>query len=73
MSSDNTLDGADTLLRQYAVKKIKAGRAVKVAVSIKLPAGTSASGKFVIGLADADDALPDVDDANNVVPFGPLP
>jgi hypothetical protein len=73
LSNDNTLDAADTLLRQYAVKKIKAGRSAKVAVSIKLPPGTSASGKYVIGLADSDDALPDVDDANNAASFGPIP
>jgi len=73
LSNDNALDGGDVLLRQYAVKKIKSGRSVKVAVSIKLPPNTSASGKFIIGLADADDTLPDVDDANNAVPFGPLP
>jgi hypothetical protein len=73
LSNDNALDGGDTLLRQYAVKKIKAGGSVKVSVSIKLPPNTSASGRFAIGLADADDALPDVDDTNNAVPFGPLP
>ena len=73
LSSDNVLDGGDVLLKQYNVKKIKAGRSAKIAVSIKLPAGTTASGKYVIGLADSDDTLPDVDDVNNAVPFGPLP
>jgi hypothetical protein len=73
LSNDNILDGSDVLLTQYNVKKIKAGHSARVAVSIKLPAGAIASGKYVIGLADSDDTLPDVDDANNAVPFGPIP
>ena len=73
LSSDNALDPGDTVLRQYKVKKVKAGQSATQSIKVKLPQGTSASGKYVIALVDADDALPDVDDTNNIVVFGPVP
>lgn len=73
LSNDGTLDSGDTLLRQYKVSKVKAGQSASRLVRVKLPTGTSASGQYVIALVDADDALPDVDDTNNIVVFGPIP
>ena len=73
LSNDGTLDGSDTLLKQYRIKRLRPNQAGKCTLSLKLPKGTSYSGLYVIALADADDALPDVDDTNNILPFGPLP
>jgi hypothetical protein len=73
LSNDAMLDGADTLLRQYKVGGIRTGRSNNRNVNINLPAGTNASGKYLIALVDADDSVPDADDSNNIAAFGPLP
>ena len=73
LSSDTLLDAGDLLLKQYNVGKMLAGQSKTKNVSLKLPAGTTASGKYVIALVDADDSTPDADDSNNEVVFGPVP
>ena len=73
LSDDATLNpAADTLLKTYPISRLKPGQSKKQNVSINLPAGVSASGKYVIAVVDADDNLPDSDDSNNVIPYGPL-
>ena len=73
LSADATLDSGDTLLRLKKVSRIRAGQEMTRTVKLKLPAGVSASGKYVIALVDPDDALPDIDDTNNTVVSGPIP
>lgn len=73
LSNDGTLDGSDTLLKQYGVGKLRANQTARRGLNLKVPKGTSASGKYVIALVDVDDVVPDVDDTNNIVTFGPLP
>jgi hypothetical protein len=73
MSNDGTLHGSSTLLKQYRIKRLRPNQAFTRTLSLKLPKGTSLSGLYVVALADADDALPDVDDSNNILPYGPLP
>jgi hypothetical protein len=38
-----------------------------------LPVGSSAGGKYVIAVVDADDAVADPDDTDNFAVYGPLP
>jgi hypothetical protein len=73
MSNDGTLHGSSTQLKQYRIKRLRPNQAFTRTLSLKLPKGTSLSGLYVVALADADDALPDVDDSNNILPYGPLP
>jgi hypothetical protein len=73
LSNDTLLDSGDLLLKQFKVGKMKAGQAKSKNIKIKLAAGTTASGQYVIALVDADDSTPDADDTNNVVVFGPMP
>jgi hypothetical protein len=73
LSNNPVLDSADTFLKQYKVKAIAAGRSVKRNIKITLPAGSSASGKYVIALVDADDAVADPDDTDNFAVYGPMP
>lgn len=73
MSDDATLDSdSDLLLKTYKIGKLKAGKQKLKKLSLKLPKGVSATGKYIIALVDADDVLPDTDDINNIIPFGPL-
>ena len=73
LSNDGTLDSTDTLLKQYRVGKMKPNQTTGKNLALKLPNGVSASGAYVIALVDVDDVVPDVDDVNNVISFGPLP
>lgn len=73
LSNDGILDASDTRLRQYKLKSLAGNRSTTKSFSVTLPTGASASGKYVIALVDADDAVADADDANNIVVFGPLP
>jgi hypothetical protein len=73
LSNDAILDGTDTLLKSYRVGSIAGSKSVTRNIKINLASGTSASGKYVIALVDADDAVPDVDDSDNVAAYGPLP
>lgn len=73
LSNDATLDGSDTLLRQYKIRAISPGQSLTKSVSGKLPVGTDAHGKYILALADADDAVLDADDNNDIAIYGPLP
>jgi hypothetical protein len=42
-------------------------------LSYTLPSGVTASGKYVIAVLDADDAVQETDENDNVIAFGPIP
>jgi len=72
LSSGTTVDPAtDTLLKRYQIGRLKPGQIKKWSVSVNLPAGIRASGKYVIAIVDADGNLPDIDGSNNIVPYAP--
>lgn len=74
LSEDNKFSAGDTQLRSdFPIKAIKAGKTGKASLTATLPAGTSASGKFVIAVVDAANAISESDESNNVIVFGPLP
>ena len=74
LANDMTLNPAtDTLLKSYPISRLNAGKDKRQSVNIRLPAGVSASGRYIIAVVDADDSLPDSDHSNNVIPYGPLP
>jgi len=60
LSNDTVLDSGDLLLKQFTVKRIDIGASVTKRVNLKLAKGTTASGKFLIALVNADGAVPDV-------------
>ena len=74
LSDDTTVNPATALLLKiYGVNRLKPGQMKKQNINLNLPAGVTASGKYVIAVVDADDNLPDSDDSDNVVPYGPIP
>lgn len=74
LSDDATLDADDTLLRQDTVSGIAPDGTVRVSIQkLKLAAGVSASGKFVIAVLDDSDQVAESDEADNTIVFGPLP
>lgn len=73
LSTDATLDGGDTLMQRVTVGALMPGRAQRVILSYSLPSGQNASGKYVIAVIDATGLIPERDESNNVLVFGPIP
>jgi subtilase family serine protease len=73
LSSDSTFDSSDTLLKDIAAGPLKAGRTKTKILRASLPIGSSASGKHVIALVDATNAVAETDETNNEIVSGALP
>jgi len=73
LSPDNTLDAGDTLLKASPLAALRPGTTKKVSLNAKVPAGQSASGKFVIAVLDPLNAVTESDENNNRIVFGPIP
>jgi len=67
-------DGATptTLVREVAVGAMAPGHAQRIRLRQALPGG-SAAGMFVLAMVDAGETVPESNEANNVIAFGPLP
>ena len=67
-------DGATptTLIREVAVRAMAPGHAQRMRLRSAVPAG-SAAGMFVLAMVDAGETVPESNEANNVIAFGPLP
>ena len=67
-------DGATptTLIREVAVRAMAPGHAQRMRLRSAVPAG-SAAGMFVLATVDAGETVPESNEANNVIAFGPLP
>ena len=67
LSSDESWDSGDSLLKQVAVGALKVGKSKIRKLSYSLPLGESAQGKYVIAWIDATDAVAETNEANNIV------
>jgi FG-GAP repeat/CARDB len=72
LSSDQTLDDADTLLGEVVVPAIDAGDSVNVKVNLALVQGQNAQGYFVIAVVDATDVVPEFNEKNNIIVSAPI-
>ncbi len=71
--SDNTIyDSADTFLKRVSTGKVKAGASKTKKLSYSFEVGESATGRYIVALIDADNAVDEHLDTNNEVPFGPV-
>lgn len=68
-------DGVETnvFLKQVATGKVKLTKVKKKKLSAKLPMGVNGTSQFILAVIDADHTIPECDEANNTIPFGPLP
>lgn len=68
LSDDNILDldGGDTFLKQVSIGKISAGTSITKNLSYSFPYGVSIAGKYIIAVIDADDAVEESDEDNNI-------
>jgi len=67
-------DGAtpSALIREVVVRAMAPGGAQRIRLRAAVPGG-SAAGMFVLAIVDAGETVPDSNEANNVIAFGPLP
>ncbi len=72
LSSNNTFDGNDLLIKEFTIKSLKNDASKTLNLSINLPSGTSASGKYLIAFIDADGTVSEIDENNNKIVFGPI-
>jgi subtilase family serine protease len=72
LSSDNTYSGDDTFLKQVSAGKLKKGASKRVSLSVTLPVGATASGKYVIAVIDPQNANPESNENNNQIVYGPI-
>jgi uncharacterized delta-60 repeat protein len=61
-----------TTIKQIAMPPMARNHAQRVRLRASVPGG-SASGMFVLAIVDADQTVSESNEANNVIPFGPLP
>jgi hypothetical protein len=73
LSDNNTYNEGDTLLRQVPTGNITASGSLTGNIKLNLPTGQTASGKYVIAVIDADNAVTESNEANNQVVYGPVP
>jgi hypothetical protein len=73
LSTDATFDGGDTPLKQATTGIVHPGRPRNRTFSADLPPSVSGSGRFILAVINADSAVAECDEANNVIAFGPLP
>ena len=73
LSENSTVENTDKMIKKVSTGKIKAGKSKDVSISYSLPAGASATGKYVIAQVDAKNAVAESDETNNIIDFGPLP
>jgi uncharacterized repeat protein (TIGR01451 family) len=72
LSRDAALDAGDLLLQGTELASIAPGRQQEVPMSAPLPAGSSASGQYLIVVLDAAEVVAESDEANNRIVFGPF-
>ena len=73
ISGNNTFSQDDTLLKKVSVGKLKKGASKKITLSVTLPVGVTLTGKFVIAVIDPQNPIPESDENNNQIVYGPIP
>jgi hypothetical protein len=74
LSDDAVYDAlSDTLVRSLKVGKMVPGATGTKSFSAALALNASASGRHIIAFTDANGTIPEGNEANNHVPYGPVP
>jgi uncharacterized repeat protein (TIGR01451 family) len=73
LSDDSSYSANDVLLQQANIPSLGAGAQQVMKVQFSLPAGTSASGKFLIAVIDADNVVTESNETNNVIATARFP
>lgn len=71
LSDDQQLDDTDTHLKSVSYPALRHGRGKTKQLNIVVD--ETASGKYLIALIDAQDAIAETDESNNAIAAGPIP
>jgi subtilase family serine protease len=72
LSTDDTSGEGDYLLKAVSTGNLKAGASKAIKLSINLPTGETASGKYVIAAIDSNNTLAELEESNNIIVYGPI-
>ncbi|MBI4489401.1 MAG: SBBP repeat-containing protein, partial [Deltaproteobacteria bacterium] len=72
LSTDTTLDASDTLLGSRAISALAAGAMDSGSTTITIPTGLAGGTYYIIAKADADNAVVEINEGNNVTVSKPL-
>jgi hypothetical protein len=84
LSDDGAYDEGDTVLKVFPYPplsfgsmemktgKLKPGKSKIKQMRYNLPRGLDSSGKYIIAVIDADNAIAEVNEGNNAIVYGPL-
>jgi hypothetical protein len=65
LSNNNTLDAGDVLLGGRAIPALAGGAKSSGTTSLTIPLGTPKGSRYLIGVADADGVVPEIQENNN--------
>ena len=66
-------DGVDTFLKRVSTGAVKVGASKTKKLSYSFDVGVTASGRYIVAVIDADNAVVEHDETNNQVPYGRVP
>jgi hypothetical protein len=74
LSDDDIYDGEGAPFKRLSTGKIKVNmsKPIKLNYNFSFPVGGSSKGKYIIAVIE-DDSLGDIDEANNIILYGPIP
>ena len=72
LSDNATYEEGDSLLGSRATGKIKAGKSKAIRLARNLPMGQTAAGKYILAVIDQYGSVPEVNESNKLIVFGPI-
>jgi subtilase family serine protease len=72
LSQDGVLGSDDVELRKQWTGQLAAGRTVRLSFRKNLPIGDVVLDQFVIAVVDAENAIAETEENNNIIAFGPI-
>ena len=72
LSADMSADDTDLVIGARRLGPMPAGGPRRIGVAMLLPLGVRPQGLYVVAVVDADNAVAESDESNNVIAFGPL-
>ncbi|MFZ3137525.1 MAG: DUF1566 domain-containing protein [Thermodesulfovibrionales bacterium] len=72
LSDDGIHDGGDSFLKEIKTGTLKVGKSKSMSLSYVLPAGISATDKYIIAVIDADNTVMEANESNNIIIYGPI-
>lgn len=73
LSADPQLDAGDVLLKDITLTALKTAKSARKSLKAMVPRVGTASGGYVLAVVDGTRLVPEANEFNNTVPFGPVP